>query len=121
MVLDRLDDKRSALRAALKNDRVLAAKDILTAVYDIELALRVRIDLLDGSAWGDRLNELMTSIAAMVEAEVSRFPASVNHVLGSRRLRSHQTTAGRLTRLVSKGRDAMSHGAAFCMKLADRN
>jgi flagellin-specific chaperone FliS len=121
MVLDRLDDKRSALRAALKNNRVLAAKDSLTAVYDIERALRVRIDLLDGSAWGDRLNELMTSIAAMVEAEVSRFPASVNHVLGSRRLRSHQTMAGRLTRLVSRGRDAMSNGAAFCMKLAGRN
>jgi hypothetical protein len=118
MVLDRLDDRRSALRVALKINRVIAAKHILTAVDDIEHALRVRIDLLDGSAWGDRLNELMTSIAAMAQAG---FPASVNHVLGSRRLRSHQTMAGRLTRLVSKGRDAMSHGAAFCMKLAGRN
>jgi hypothetical protein len=113
-VLDRLDDRRSALRVALKNNRVIAAKHILTAIDDIEHALRYRIDLLDGSAWGDRLNELMTSIAAMV-------PASVNHVLGSRSPRSHQTLAGRLTRLVWRGRDAMSNGAAFCMKLAGRN
>jgi hypothetical protein len=118
MVLDRIDDRRSALRVALKINRVIAAKHILTAIDDIEHALRVRIDLLDGSAWGDRLNELMTSIAAMAQAG---FPASVNHVLGSRSPRSHQTMAGRLTRLISKGRDAMSHGAAFCMKLAGRN
>ena len=55
MVLDRLDDKRAALRIALKNNRVLVAKEILTDIYDTEYALQVRIDQLEQSEWGDRL------------------------------------------------------------------
>ncbi len=39
MVLDRLDDKRSALRVALRNNRILVAKEILTDIYDTEYAL----------------------------------------------------------------------------------
>jgi hypothetical protein len=117
MVLDRLDDERSALRVALKNDRVLVAKEILIGIYDTEYALQVRIDLLDQSDWGVRLNGLVNAIAALVEAEVARFPADVGHVLGSRSLRSHQSLAGRLTYLAWKGRDAVSDGAAFCRKL----
>src|SRR3984893_10091187 len=84
MVLDRLDDKRSALRAALKNDRVLVAREILHQIYDTEYALQVRIDLLDQSDWGNRLDSLMKAIAALVEAEGARFPPNVGHVLGSR-------------------------------------
>jgi hypothetical protein len=61
---------------ALKNNRVIAAKHILAAIVDIERALRARIDLLDGSAWGDRLNELVTSIA-IVQAAGSRVPACI--------------------------------------------
>jgi hypothetical protein len=38
-------------------------------------------------------------------------------VLGSRRLRSHQSLTGRLTYLAWKGRDAMHDSAAFCKKL----
>jgi hypothetical protein len=117
MVLDRLDDKRSALRAALKIDRVLVAKEILNHIYDTEYALQVRIDLLDQSEWGKRLDSLMTAIAALVEAEVARFPAEVGHVLGSRSLHSHQSLAGRLTFLAWKGRDAVSNTAAYCRKL----
>jgi hypothetical protein len=117
MVLDRLEDKRSALRVALKNNRVFVAKEILTDIYDTEYALRVRIDLLDQSDWGERLNGLMNAIAALVEAEVARFPDNVGHVLGSRSLRSHQSLAGRLTYLAWKGRDAVSEGAAYCKKL----
>jgi len=117
MVLDRLDDKRSALRVALKNNRVLVAKEILTDIYDTEYALQVRIDLLDQSDWGVRLDSLMKAITALVEAEVARFPPNVGHVLGSRSLRSHQSLAGRLTYLAWKGRDAVSDGAAYCMKL----
>ncbi len=90
MVLDRLEDSRSALRYALKNNRVLVARELLTEIYDTEYALRVRIDLLDQSDWGARLDSLMTSIAALVEAEVKRFPDNVGHVLGSRRLRSYR-------------------------------
>src|SRR6266852_4110339 len=99
MVLDRLDDKRSALRVALRNNRVLVAKELLTDIFDTEYALQVRIDLLEESDWGERLRHLMTAIAALVEAEVSRFPANIGHVLGSRSLRSNQTLAGRLAYL----------------------
>jgi len=117
MVLDRLDDKRLALRIALKNNRVLVARQLLTEIYDIEYQLQVRIDELEESAWGKRLRALMEAIATLVEAEVSRFPPDVGHVLGSRHLRSHNSLAGRLTYLAWKGRDAVSNGAAFCMRL----
>ncbi len=117
MVLDRLEDKRLALRVALRNDRVLDSRNLLRDIYDTEYALRVRIDSLDESDWGKRLRDLMNAIAVLVEAEVSRFPAEVGHVLGSRRLRSHQSLAGRLTYLAWKGRDALTGGAAYCKKL----
>ncbi len=117
MVLDRLEDKKLALRFALKNERVLVAKQLLTEIYDTEYALQVRIDGLEQSEWGARLRKIMDSIAALVEAEVSRFPDNVGHVLGSRSLRSHQSLAGRLTYLAWKGRDAVHEGAAFCKKL----
>jgi hypothetical protein len=117
MVLDRLEDKRSALRIALKNNRVLVAKGILRDIYDAEYALQVRIDLFDQSDWGARLRDLMNAIAVLVEAEVSRFPDDIGHVLGSRSLRRHQSFAGRLTYLAWKGRDALSDGAAYCKKL----
>jgi hypothetical protein len=117
MVLDRLDDKRSALRIALRNNRVLVAKDILIDIYETEHALRVRIDLLDETVWGQRLDSLMSAITALVEAEVSRFPDKIGHVLGSRSLRSYQSLTGRLTYLAWKGRDAMHNGAVFCRKL----
>jgi hypothetical protein len=121
MVLDRLDHKRSALRVALKTDRVLVAREILTDIYDSEYALQVRIDLLDQSDWGVRLDSLMKAIAALVEAEVARFPPNVGHVLGSRSLRSHQSLAGRLTYLAWKGRDAVSGGAAYCKRLVGQS
>jgi hypothetical protein len=117
MVLDRLEDRRSALRIALRNERVLVAKELLTEIYDTEYALQVRIDLLDESEWGQRLENLIAATATLVEAEVRRFPDNVGHVLGSRRLRSHQSISGRLTYLAWKGRDALTDGAAFCKKL----
>lgn len=117
MVLDRLDDKRLVLRTALKNNRVLVAKDLLTEIYDTEYALQVRIDLLEQSDWGKRLDYLMKAIATLVEAEVSRFPENVGHVLGSRRLHGHQSLAGRLTYLAWKGRDVLTNGAAYCKRL----
>jgi hypothetical protein len=117
MVLDRLEDSRSMLRIALRNNRVLVAKEILTEIYDAEYALQVRIDRFDQSDWGKRLQNLMSAISALVEAEVSRFPDNVDHVLASRSLRSHQSLAGRLTHLAWKGRDAVSDGAAYWKKL----
>ena len=117
MVLDRLDDDRAALRMALRNNRVLTARDLLAEIYNIEYALQLRIDQFDQSGWGTRLRSLMDAVAALIEAEVSRFPEEVGHVLASRRLRSSQSLAGKLTLLAWKGRDAMTSGAAYCMKL----
>jgi hypothetical protein len=117
MILDRMDEKRAALRIALKNNRVLVAKELLTDIYDTEYALQVRIDGLDQSEWGKRLRSMMDAIAALVEAEIRRFPDEVGHVLGSRSLRSHHSLAGRLTHLAWKGRDAVQDGAGFVKKL----
>ena len=117
MVLDHLEDSRATLRFALRNNRVLVAKEILTEIYDTEYALQVRIDQLDRSDWGVRLAALMTSIATSVEAELALFPENVGHILGSRRLRSHNSLAGRLTYLAYKGRDAVSGGGALLKKL----
>jgi hypothetical protein len=113
MVLDRIEDSKLALRFALKNERVLAAKELLVRLYDAEYALQVRIDNLDQSEWGVRLHRLMEEIAALIEAEVNRFPDNVGHILGSRNLKSHQSLSGRLTYLAWKGRDAVHDGAAF--------
>ncbi|MBR0824604.1 hypothetical protein JQ596_03570 [Bradyrhizobium manausense] len=117
MVLDQLDDRRLALRVALKHNRVLVARDLLADIYDTEYALKVRIDEIEQSEWGVRLQQLMDAIAALVAAEVSRFPANVGHILGSRRLRSNQSLTGRLTYLAWKGRDAVTDGAAVFRKL----
>lgn len=118
MVLDRVDDERALLRVALKNNRIVVAKNILAEIYGVERAVRARIDLLDQSEWGVRLNDLMNAIAALIETEVTRFPDEVGHILGgSRSLRGHQSLAERLTGLAWKGRDALNGGAALCKKL----
>ncbi|MBI5265556.1 MAG: hypothetical protein HY852_27495 [Bradyrhizobium sp.] len=117
MALDQLEDKRLALRIALKNNRPVVAQALLIDIYDTEYALRVRIDQLESSPWGERLQQTMDSIAVLVEAEVSRFPEEVGHILDSRRLRSHESLKGRLTYLAWKGRDAVQGGAIYCRKL----
>ncbi|MCK1651798.1 hypothetical protein IVA88_10160 [Bradyrhizobium sp. 149] len=117
MVLDQLDDKRLALRIALRHNRVLVARDLLAEIYDTEYALKVRIDGIEHCEWGIRLQQLMDAIAALVSAEVSRFPSNVGHILGSRRLRSHDTLGGKLSYLAWKGRDAIEDGAAALRKL----
>jgi hypothetical protein len=117
MVLDRLEDRKSALRVALKHNRVVSAKALLSDIYDTEYAVRVRINRLDDAEWGVRLREFMDSIAALIEAEIKRFPDDVGHVLGSRSLRSHDSLSGKLTYLAWRTRDAISDGASFCRKL----
>jgi hypothetical protein len=117
MTLDQLDDKRLALRIALKNNRVLICRDLLADIYDTEYALKVRIDQIERSEWGVRLQQLMDGIAALVEAEVRRFPEEVGHIFASRRLRSHDSLSGKLTYLAWKGRDAVQDGAAVFRKL----
>jgi len=117
MALDQLDDKRTALRIALKHNRVIVAKALLTEIYDTEYALQVRIDQFEESNWGLRLRQIMDGISALVEAEVSRFPQEVGHIFASRRLRNHQSLSGRLSYLGWKGRDLVQDVAAFCRKL----
>jgi hypothetical protein len=116
MVLDQVEDARSALRVALRKNRVLVARDLLVAIYDTEHALQVRINELDASEWGARLRTLMDTIAALVEEEVNRFPDEVGHVLESRSLRG-QSLGRRLSTMAWKGRDALNSGVASCMKL----
>ena len=117
MVLDRLEDKRLVLLLALKHNRVVIARDTLTEIYEIEYALQVRIDELAASAWGRRLQEIMDTIAALVEAEIARFPDEVGHVLESRSLRHHQSLGGRINYLAWKGRDAITDSVSFCKGL----
>jgi hypothetical protein len=117
MVLDQIDDARSALRVALRKNRVLVAREILVAIYDTEHALQVRINDLDESKWGARLRTLMDAIAALVDEEISRFPDEVGHVLGSSSLRGGHSLARRLSTMAWKGRDAFNSGVASCMRL----
>lgn len=117
MVLDRIDDGRRALRIALKQNRVLIARDLLADIYDTEHALKKHIDQFEGSEWGARLQQLTDAVAALVAAEISRFPAQVGHVLGSRRLRNQDSLAGKLTSLAWMAGDAVTNGAAHVKKL----
>ena len=117
MVLDRVEDKRTLLRIALRHERILVAKEILIDIYDTEYALRMRIDQLADSDWGRRLDALMASINELVESETRRFPDNVGHVLEPHRLRSYNSLSGRLTHLAWKGRDAVTDGAALFKKV----
>src|SRR5262249_28749375 len=117
MVLDRIDDGRRALRIALKQNRVIIARDLLADMYDTEHELRARIDQFEESEWGRRLQGLMDAVATLVASEISRFPPELGHVLGSRSLRRQGSLAGKLTSLAWKSRDAVTNGAAYCRKL----
>ena len=117
MVLDQLEDKGTALRAALQNNCIAVAREILIEIYDAEDALQACIYRLDQSDWGIRLHNIMSAIAADVDAEVSRFPEEVGHVLESLNLRRRHSLADRLTHMASKGRDAFNSRVATCMKL----
>ena len=59
----------------------------------------------------------MDAIAALVEAEVARFPDEVGHVLALAQPAQPRLTGGQARVLAWKGRDAMTNGAAYCMKL----
>ena len=109
MVLDQIDDKRVALLIALKKNRIIVARDVLADIDSTESALLASIRELDASEWGTRLRAIRGSIVELVEAEVSRFPEEVGHVLKLRDLRGNRF----LSDLIGKGRDA----AFFCKRL----
>lgn len=113
MVLNQIDDNRVALRVALRKNRIIVARDILAEIDGTESALLASIRELDASEWGTRLRDIRASIVELVEAEVSRFPEEVGHVLKLRDLRGNGVLGG----LIWKGRDAINDGAFFCKRL----
>ena len=104
MVLDNLDDKRIELNHALKSNRIQVAKDILTDIYDIEHALRVRIDRLDETDWGRTLASVMAAVASDLQTEFQTLPG-LHHVLGSHTLHRHHAEPALLASLIQKGYD----------------
>ena len=61
MVLDLIDVKRLMVIDALKHNRIGRAKELLVEIHAIDEAVRRKIEL-DGSAWGQRLAELMVDL-----------------------------------------------------------
>ena len=113
MVLDQIDDKRVALRVSLRKNRIIVARDILAEIDSTESALLAGIREFDASGWGTRLRDIRSAIVELVEAEVSRFPEEVGHVLKLRNLRGDGLLGG----LIWKGRDAINDSAFFCKRL----
>jgi hypothetical protein len=105
MVLDRIEEKRQTLLDAFRTNRVVLAKEALTEIYEIEDAVRARIDL-GKSEWGNRLDNLMSSIKVALDAEISSIPADhlhLRHTLESVRQRPRHSWMGRLSQMVKKG------------------
>jgi hypothetical protein len=113
MVLDQLDEKRIALRVALRKNRVVDGRDILAEIGKTEAAIQAGIRELADSEWGARLRDIRAAIVADVETEVSRFPPELGHILQVHNGRGD----GLLSGLVWKGRDAITDGASFCKRL----
>ena len=117
MVLHMIDDKVDALRVELRNERIVNAKKILIDIYDMEYALNVRIDGLEEAPWGKRLVTIMTRAAQVLETELRNLPPGLNHVLGSRALRRHDSLLGQLTYLGWKCRDMVTDSLTFAWHL----
>jgi hypothetical protein len=113
MVLDHLDDKRIALNHALEGGHVVIAKVIVTEIHDVEHALRARIDRLDKSDWGRRLDELMAMVAADLQKEIATLPGTMHHVLGPLAHHGHHSAHGTLADLARKGE-------TYCQSLMGR-
>jgi hypothetical protein len=109
MVFDQLEDQVDLLRAALREERIVRAKEILVEIYDAEYAIQVRIHLSD-SEWGYRLDDIMDLVARVLDSEQSSVPDGLNHILRSNRLKQHLSVMGQLTRLGWKCRDALNDG-----------
>jgi hypothetical protein len=109
MVLDGLDQRRLTLVEALKANRIAPAKEILTEIYQIEDAVRARIDL-GTSEWSNRLDGLMAAINAALDAEINAIDVdhhNLRHTLESARSRSGQSWTECLSRIIKKGQAAL--------------
>jgi hypothetical protein len=117
IALDEIEQKRLTLRKALRSNRITVARDILIEIYDIEYALRVRIDHLEQSPWGHRLNDLIAAVDRVVASEVTTIPGNLHHILDSRRLHRHHTLKGRMTYLAWKIYDGFATAGHTCRRL----
>jgi hypothetical protein len=110
MVIDKIDEKRLMLQDALRHNRIPAGKEILDDIYAVEEALRARV-ALEGSDWGNRLQDLMAAIETALDAEINSLPIDqrhLTHVLASSRQRGAQSLRGRLCEMIRKGREAVT-------------
>ena len=112
MVLDQLEDQAEVLYAALKDEHLPRAKELLTGIYDVEHQLGVRIDF-GTSPWGRQLDTIMARVERYLNTEMTTLPSGLRHVLGSRGLKSHLSLAGQLTWLKYKCRDALTGSVAY--------
>lgn len=112
IVLDQLEDQAEVLYAALKDEHLPRAKEILSGIYDVEYQLGVRIDFGE-SAWGHQLDTIMARVERYLNTEMTTLPSGLRHVLGSRSLKGHLSLAGQLTWLKYKCRDALTGGVSY--------
>ncbi len=110
MTLDHLDDRRIELNHALKSNRIPVAKDFLIDIYDIEHALRVRVDRIEETDWGQELAGVMAAVASDLQTEIKTLPGNLHHVLGSDTLHRHHAGPALLTSLIRKGCDLIGLG-----------
>jgi hypothetical protein len=111
-VLDQLEDQVEVLYAALKDEHLPRAKELLSGIYDVEYQLGVRIDFGD-SPWGRQLDTIMARVEKYLNMEMTTLPSGLRHVLGSRGLKSHLSLTGQLTWLKYKCRDAVTGSMSY--------
>ena len=110
MVLDQIEQKHHLLLFALRNNRPVRAREIVSEIYRIEQALRTQIEL-KGSGWAQRLDDLMTDAQAAVDAEVSSIPGDhrhLTHILESPRLRPDDSFGHKVGHIFEKGWDVVA-------------
>jgi hypothetical protein len=105
VALGKLNDRRLKLLTQLRQNHVLAAREILAAIYALEHELRVRIEHLDGSDWERQLDRLMELLRRELDAELGKLPDNLHHVLDSPALH-RQSLTGQLNRMLWRLRGA---------------
>ncbi|MDA9436179.1 hypothetical protein XH88_31155 [Bradyrhizobium sp. CCBAU 51627] len=122
MVLDQIEEKHNLLLFALRNNRPVRAKQIVSEIYRIEEALRTWIEL-KGSDWGQHLDELMTAVQAAVAAEINTIPGDhrhLTHILESPRLRPDHSFGHKVGHMFEKGWDVVAGLLAGTTDTTDR-
>lgn len=110
MVLDQIEEKHLLLLFALRNNRPVRAKEIVSEIYRIEEALRTRIEL-KGSDWAQHLEDLMMAVQTAVNAEINSIPGDhrhLTHILESPRLRPDHSFSHKVGHIFEKGWDVVA-------------